>query len=128
MKALGFHKSERIVSQKLIDELFNSTGSHSLAAFPVRAVYMSRPRLPGEPEAQVLMSVPKKRFRHAVDRNRTKRQLREAYRLHKPQFVARIPTDRQLAVAFIWLSDKHFTTVEVDKRVKNLLIRIAKSL
>ena len=128
MKALSFHKSERIVSQKLIDELFNSTGSHSLAAFPVRAVYMSRPRLPGEPEAQVLMSVPKKRFRHAVDRNRTKRQLREAYRLHKPQFVARIPADKQLAVAFIWLSDKHLPTADVDKRVKNLLIRIAKSL
>jgi ribonuclease P protein component len=117
----SFPKSERIVSQKLIDELFSKSGSHSLVAFPVRAVY--KPLSPSTlhlPPSTLLVSVPKKHFKHAVDRNRVKRQLREAYRHHK-----HLLDGKQLAVAFIWLCDAHFPSTEVDRRIKSLLTRIA---
>ena len=54
-----------------------------MAAFPLRVVYVNKERAHGEVPVQILISVPKKRFKHAVDRNRVKRQVREAYRLHK---------------------------------------------
>ena len=70
--------------------------------------------------SQLLLSVPKKRFKHAVDRNRVKRQLREAYRHHK-----HLLDGKHMAVAFVWLTDAHFPSSVVEQRVKSLLTRIA---
>ena len=116
-----FTKGERIVSQKLIDELFTSGQGHSLVAFPLRAVYMARPQAA---VTQVLVSVPKRQLHHAVDRNRVKRQLREAYRHHR----ILLPADRPLAIAFVWQSQQILPSDQVDSRMHNLLKRIAKSL
>ena len=155
----GFTKRERIVSQKLIDELFTSGQSHSLTAFPLRAVYLLRQRpakviaitsnlespaesvannlvrqnpcesgTNQEPAVQLLLSVPKRRFKHAVDRNRLKRQLREAYRLHKQLLISVVPKGMSLALSFIWLSDSHRPTADVESRVVSLLQRIAEKI
>ena len=78
-----FRKQERIVSKQLMETLFDKGDSHSLAAFPLRAIYTLTDRREGCAPVQILISVPKKRFKHAVDRNRVKRQVREAYRQHR---------------------------------------------
>ena len=122
-----FRKRERIVSLKLIESLFGGGCSQSVAAFPLRAVYMLTERQTGDTPVQLLISVPKKRFKHAVDRNRVKRQIREAYRHHKHLLSETVPEGKQLLIAFIWLSDKHSTTQEVEKRVVSLLQRMAAS-
>jgi ribonuclease P protein component len=123
-----FKKSERIVSQKLIEELFGGSQSHSLAAFPLRAVYMQRERQEGQEPVEVLVSVSKKRFHHAVDRNRVKRQIREAYRLQKQILIERTEPGQTIAIAFIWLTNQHFPTAEVSTKVRQLLERIAKRI
>ena len=123
-----FRKKERIVSQKQIDELFAGNGSHSRAAFPVRVVYLVCGRKEGQAPAQVLVSVPKRRFRHAVDRNRVKRQIREAYRLNKQPLLDDIPVDKSVSIAFVWLSDKHIPSMEIEERVKTLLTHIAQRI
>ena len=128
MSAPTFRKQERIVSTKLIETLFEKGSSHSVAAFPLRAVYMEIERQAGCAPVQVLISIPKKRFRHAVDRNRVKRQIREAYRHHKDPIVGKIQEGRQLLIAFIWLSDQHFTTAVIGKRVSSLIDQIAKKI
>lgn len=135
MEREEFSKSERIVSEKLIDELFTSGQSQSLAAFPLRAVYLLKPvveTVPSvahpSPSVQLLISVPKKKFHHAVDRNRVKRQLREAYRHHKALLIAQVPAEHRLSLAFIWLSDQHVPSAQVEARVVSLLKRIAKSI
>ena len=140
-----FKKQERIVSQKTIDQLFSGSSSHSMAAFPVRAVYQlsplpASPRRGGETAAggnhpplggdrrealQILISVPKRHFKHAVDRNRVKRQVREAFRLHKQLLAGILAPGRQLAIAFIWQSSQHLPTAEVEKRIVSLMQRIA---
>ena len=121
-----FQKRERVVSEKLIDELFNGGHSHSLAAFPLRVIYMKSEHQDGQPPVQVLISVPKKRFHHAVDRNRVKRQIREAYRRQKSLLEDKVPPTQILVIAFVWLSDQLQPSAEIDRRVKNLLERIAK--
>lgn len=118
-----FSKRERLVSQKQIEELFG--GSPSVAVFPLRAVYINKVRARGAEPVQVLVSVPKKRFHHAVDRNRVKRQIREAYRTHKALLLDVLPADRQVLLAFVWLSDQHWTSEKVEQRVIGLLKRIA---
>lgn len=128
MTASTFSKRERMVSQRLIDTLFQGEGSRSMAAFPVRAVYRKEPRQQGDAPVQLLISVPKKRFRHAVDRNRVKRQIREAYRLNKGLLYERMPDGECLLLAFVWLSDRHLPSEGVHERVVSLLKRLSERL
>ena len=118
---LQFNKKERIVSQKVIDELFSGAGSQSLVAFPIRVVYKAGTK------TAILISVPKRRFKHAVDRNRVKRQIREAYRLNKNILLSKMPSDHGIEAAFIWLADNHLPSAVVEKRIKSLLERMARA-
>lgn len=120
-------KSERIVSQKQIDALFTGTGSQSKAAFPIRTVYIIKEREVGREPVQLLVSVPKKRFKHAVDRNRVKRQLREAYRRNKHLLADVLPTEKAIDLAFIWLSPNHLPSADVERRIVTLIKHIAGS-
>ncbi len=74
-----FHKSERLTSEVQIAGLYGK--GKSFMAYPYRVVYLFEPT--DELSAKVLISAPKKRFKHAVDRNHIKRLTREAYRRHK---------------------------------------------
>ena len=127
MIAPTLRKKERMVSRKLIDTLFDGNGQ-SMAAFPLRVVFMKKERTAYDAPIQILISVPKKRFKHAVDRNHVKRQVREAYRLHKDILYNALPADQQLLLAFVWLSDSHLSTAKVEERVISLLHRIAERL
>ncbi len=80
-----FPKKERLCSEKLIEELFRS--GHRMMVFPysVHWIMVDADTLPEGIPAQVLIATSKKKFHHAVDRNRVKRLTRECYRMHKPQ-------------------------------------------
>ena len=99
-----------------------------MAAFPLRAVYIKKERAQGEVPVQMLVSVPKKRFKHAVDRNRVKRQVREAFRQHKELLYEALTEHEQLLLAFIWLSDEHRSSRDVESRVVGLMQRVAEKL
>ena len=118
---MTFRKQERIVSHQLIETLFEKGDSQSLAAYPLRVIYTQTERRPDCAETQILISVPKKRFKHAVDRNKVKRQVREAYRKNKHLLGGYVSEGKQLLIAFVWLSDKHCTSAEVEKRLVSLL-------
>lgn len=135
--APSFQKRERMVSRKLIDTLFGacpakqgleSRGSESMAAYPLRAVYIKKVRARDDAPVQVLVSVPKKHFKHAVDRNRIKRQVREAFRQHKQLLYEALAEQEQLLLAFIWLSDEHYPSQHVESRVVSLMQRVAEKL
>jgi ribonuclease P protein component len=132
-------KEERLCSKKLIDTLFGTGGSHAMTAYPLKAVYRlidSKTETSASEEAvmelkvQVLVSVPKKHFKRAVKRNRVKRQVREAYRKHKSFVTLRVneQTDKQLLIAFIWLSNELMDSVTIEQRVCNLLQRIGERI
>ena len=79
----SFPKHEHLCSQRLIDALFSQ--GHRLAVFPFAVRWMLVPagQLPTEVNLQVLIVAPKRKFPHAVDRNRVKRITRECYRKQK---------------------------------------------
>ena len=120
------HKTERLDKKKVIDKMF-SGGARSFSVFPLRAVYMSVEQQ--EVPVSILISVPKKRFKRAVKRNRVKRQIREAYRKNKGPLWQVLQEKRLgLTIAFIYLSDELCRTEEIEEKVKVLLARIAERL
>lgn len=124
------------MSRKLIDRLFVGGGSKSMSCFPLRLVFMVLDHNDEALEhngsntevadAQMLVSVPKRCFKHAVDRNRVKRQVREAYRRHRDLYE--IPEGKYLAMAFIWLDHQHHDSAEVEEKVVGLLRRLGEKL
>ncbi len=126
MKQYTFPKPEHLCRQRDIDALF-SAGSHAATAFPLRVVY--RPvEHTGGAAVQVMLSVAKRRLHHAVDRNRAKRQLREAYRLNKDVLRAALPEGIGLHICFLWLSDRPVSSDIVAARVRALLHRVAENI
>ena len=122
-----FKKSERLCSRILMDRLFQGD-NHSVSAYPLRAVFLPVD-LTEQEGVSVLMSVPKKRFHDAVDRNRVKRQLREAYRKHKHALAEQMATRKQgLLIAFIYVSAQIESTAYIEKRMTRLLEKIAETL
>ena len=117
-------KEERICSKKLINELFTGNG-RSMTAFPLRVVFMKRTIVDDQPRAAMLVSVPKRYFKHAVDRNRVKRQVREAFRRNKSIITQNLTDDHDaVAMAFVWLTNEKFPSSEVENRMVRLLTRI----
>ena len=121
-------KEERICSKKLINELLTGNG-RSMTAFPLRVVFMRRTIVDDQPRAAMLVSVPKRYFKHAVDRNRVKRQVREAFRRNKSIITQNLTDDHEaVAMAFVWLTDEKFPSSEVENRMVRLLTRISECL
>ena len=129
MKPFGLTKDERLNSQLIIDRLF-AAGNNSMAAFPLRVVWMVSERQPTDtfPPVRMMVSVPKKRFHHAVDRNRMKRQVREAFRLNKHILWDAIDADKRVDIAFVCITDQLMDSRVVHKAVVKALLRISERL
>ena len=124
MKQYTFPKPEHLCLKRDIDALF-CAGSHSMAAWPLRIIYRPVEHTGSGPKVKVLLSVSKRRLRHAVDRNRAKRQLREAYRHEKPELLSSLLPEEGLHIGFLWLSERPVETELVRKRMKTLLNHVA---
>jgi len=80
-KVNSFKKEERLCNKKLLAALF--TNGSSFLLYPYRVTWQFSKSALGQFPAQIVIGVPKKRFKHSVDRNLLKRRMKEAYRLNK---------------------------------------------
>ncbi|WP_459210219.1 ribonuclease P protein component [Aquimarina rhabdastrellae] len=106
-------KEEKLKSKKLIDSLFSE--GKSTAKYPIRLVYRELDQESSFP-IQIAVSVSKRNFKKAVDRNHIKRFLREAYRKNK--YLVQDATDRKFIFMFLYVGKdlKDFTTINIKMK------------
>jgi len=130
---LTFPKNERLSRKRHIDMLFQQ-GS-SFVAHPLRVIYLpispeGTPVVDGLSLAPVSMfvSVPKKKIKHAVDRNYIKRRIRESYRLRKADlFQSYAGKNKLLQLAIIYLSQEKVTFAKIDRAMEKVICALMKN-
>ena len=117
-----FPKEEHLCRKKLIEELFGKQGS-SFGVYPLRIVWIPAPALTTAPP-QVLISVSTRTFKRAVDRNRLKRLIREAYRLNKYRLTEQ-PNGHSIALLGIIFTGKEKSPLTlVEKKLISAFHRL----
>ena len=115
-------KAERVTGAKRVDALFAS--GKSFISYPLRVVYLQHEQS-SIASCSILVTVPKKRVKKAVHRNRVKRLIRESYRLNK-ELVDDINLGNQsLDIAFVYVKDTESDYVEMQKAMQKALKQIA---
>ena len=121
----SFNKREKLSSTKATEFLFNN--GNSFTEFPFRIIH-SLYEIESEYPVQVLITVPKKRFNKAVDRNRIKRQISAAYRLSKSELYKNISKLNQtLTIAIVYTSSKQESYDKICSKIILSLQRLAKA-
>ena len=116
-----YSKKNKLKSTKLINRLFSE--GKSVAVFPLRMVFIKLEQ--DNATNRVGVSVSKKNFRKAVDRNRIKRLLREAYRLNQNQIFNNSSSAYALMILYLGKDMANFSSVE--KKMRQLFDKFGKS-
>ena len=118
-----FPKKEHLCGEIRINKLFSN--GKAFIVYPLRVVYSVDENSIDVP-VRVLVSVPKKRFKRAVKRNRLKRLMREAYRLNKSILAEKcIEKNFAVQVAFNYVSDDEMDFKAIQSKMQLALQRIA---
>jgi ribonuclease P protein component len=117
--SFSFDRTERLKSRKIIASLFKK--GRSFVAYPLRVVWVVS-HAGEQGRATVSIAVSKRNFKTAVQRNRLKRQMREAYRLHKQELYQQLET-QQKHVSFMitYIAKEPLPYAEIEAGVKKLM-------
>lgn len=121
-ESFRFQKKERLSNKKMIDALFLKGASFHLYPFAVK--YLLDPRAEVDCH-QVMVSISKKRFKRAVDRNRLKRLIREAYRLNRSHLLPRDAEHGFFSIAYIYVAKEMHDFAFIEQKLKDTLGRLS---
>lgn len=105
-----FNNKEKLKGEKLIAQLFAE--GQSVAAYPLRLVYL-KTTFEDSVKVKAGVSVSKRNFKKAVDRNRIKRLMREAYRLQKSAYFNNFSGSYALMILYIGKDGTDFETISL---------------
>jgi ribonuclease P protein component len=137
---LTLRKGEKLRHRSLIEPLFKE--GETIYEFPLRLTWRAlddaelkqsfRNEVPERIDSlQMLITVPKKKRRHAVDRVLMRRRIREAYRLNRLPLKADVEAESDIAtlgMAIIYLADKNLPYSTIEQKIKLLLKRVGSRL
>lgn len=118
-----FKKEERLCSKKLLEKLFHNGSSFLL--YPFSIIWLAD-CADDVPPVRVLISVSKRRFKKATDRNLIKRRIREIYRLNKKALLLNFFKDQDpgilLGISYIGKEIANYAIME--KKLKMALEKL----
>ena len=120
-------KEQRLFRKKAIENLFSQGKGFSF--YPFRVVVYCHDSHDDEPSIpRVLISVSKKRFHHAVKRNKVKRLIREAWRKNKSQIMIKCEEQQKtFDFALVYTATIILSYEELEKKIKQLSLRLENS-
>ena len=122
MQDQSFPREEKLKSRTLIGQIFSD--GFVVKSYPIRIQFTFHDQK-DSPWCQVGVSVPKRNFKKAIDRNQIKRQLREVYRLHKQDVISRLEKkDKRIAMMIIFAGKEKVEYADIKTHLIAALQRI----
>ena len=118
-----FTKAERLSSKIEIDRLFETGKSFKSGPFKIIWLETHESATP----AKLVISVPKRLFKKAVDRNRLKRLTREAYRKNKEQLYSHLK-NKKISLMFIFTARNIIDYKEMEEKIILSLQRLTEHI
>ena len=119
---LSFRKEERLCSRRLIDQLY--TEGHKLMAFPFSVQWMKT-----DGPCQVMIVAPKRKFHHAVDRNRVRRLTRECYRVRKATLYSFLQEhNTSIVFSMVYVHNEILSCEQLGKKMDKLFESLEKDI
>jgi ribonuclease P protein component len=123
MKNFSFSKQERLCNRNDFQKLFSE--GRSFYCYPFRCIYLWKET--SDFSVKIAVSVSKKKFKRAVDRNRIKRIARESYRLEKGILYQKYTdTSKQVDILVIYTETKILPFLFVRKKIIEIMNKIKK--
>ena len=125
-KIFTYQKKDKLKSRKQTQNLFSN--GKAIGVFPIKLIYT----IEAVDTAGVLQAgvgAPTRTFRKAVQRNRVKRLLREAYRLEKPSFLTQFSLEhKRINLFFLYGNAEVLPQAEIQNKVRSALALLAQKL
>jgi ribonuclease P protein component len=132
LKPHRFPKSERLHSKKIIDSLFNPANKSlggNVFLYPFKIFWLKIAPIENNPSdllPQIIVSIPKKNFKKAVERNRLRRQIKEIYRLNRLEIFSKQTTPLALGIVYIAKEKNEF--VFMRKKLIVILHKVVEAI
>lgn len=121
----SFKRGERLKSRKIIGTLFSQ--GHSFGQYPLRLIWKEIEANPKGFPIQCTVSVAKKKFPKAADRNRIRRKVKEAYRLNKHWVYEALEQENtQYAFMILYVAKEPLPFEIIEQAMKKMLTRFLK--
>jgi len=119
-----FTKHDRLKSPLAIEALYRE--NQRIVSYPLKCYYSFSERKETESPVRVAFTVPKKSFKKAVERNKIKRRMREAYRLNFQKILEKYisQNDKQLKLFFIFIGKKMVEYKDIETNLIAILQKI----
>ena len=125
MKVNGYHKKEKLKSRTELKAVF-STGK-SFSVFPIKVFFIEKETNDASFPVSAGVGVSSRHFKKAVDRNRIKRLLREAYRLEKQTLLQAVASQsKSFAVFFLYLDKELPDYLLIREKVREGIEKLIK--
>ena len=136
---LTLRKGERLHHRTLVNNVYDK--GEALYCYPLRLQWRAcdadelrasfRAEIPAHIDPlQMMVTIPKRKQRHAVDRVLLRRRVREAYRLNRLELkeIAKSSGYATISLSFIYISPEKCTYGKIERAMKTLLVKIAEKL